>query len=177
MTEKLPENPILITKIMSEELRLLWQRKGITVAQFIELQKELPSGITEEMIAGWMSLRIQDVLPSHWNFVVGTWSMFPNVKVRISKFDLENRTKKWAKVAGTSRIEITDEMHAHFLSELKRTGADILIDLVQVDGAPLGFNESAVKILKYRQAKTVRDDYWEFIMRRLSDMPDFSSAR
>lgn len=73
MTEKLPEKPILITKIMSEELRLLWQRKGITVAQFIELQKDLPNGITEEMIAGWMSLRIQDVLPSHWNFVVGTW--------------------------------------------------------------------------------------------------------
>lgn len=103
--------------------------------------------------------------------------MFPNVKVRISKLDLENRTKKWAKVAGTSRIEITDEMHAHFLSELKRTGADILIDLVQVDGAPLGFNESAVKILKYRQAKTVRDDYWEFIISRLASMPDFSWAR
>ena len=177
MVEKVTEKPILITKIMSEELRLLWQRKGITVAQFIERQTELPCGLTEEMIVGWMSLRVQDVLPSHWNFVIGTWTMFPNFKQRKSKVHQESNSMKWAKAAGTIRIDLTKEMHDHFLSELKRTGADILVDIVQAEGAPLGLNEMAVKVIKYGYSKTVREDYWEFIMKRLSNMPDFSWAR
>lgn len=178
MTEKLTENPILITKIMSEELRLLWQRSGVTVAQFIERQADLPSGLTEDMIVGWISLRIQHALPSHWNFVMDAWSSMPNVAHKVSKIAPKARTVGRPKaVAGTIRIDVTDEMHAHFLSELKRTGADIELDIVQADGAPEGLNGRVVQILKHKTAKTVRDDYWEFIMRRLSDMPDFSRAR
>ena len=178
MTEKLTENPILITKIMSEELRLLWQRSGVTVAQFIKRQKDLPSGLTEDMIVGWISLRIQDALPKHWNFVMDAWSSMPNIAHKVSKIAPKARTVGRPKaVAGTMRIDVTDEMHAHFLSELKRTGADIELDIVQADGAPEGLNGRVVQILKHKTAKTVRDDYWEFIMRRLSDMPDFSRAR
>ena len=172
------ETPFTITHAMSEELRLLWRGTGITAAQFIERQKDLPTGLTEDMIVGWISLRIQHALPSHWNFVMDAWSSMPNVAHKVSKIAPKARTVGRPKaVAGTIRIDVTDEMHAHFLSELKRTGADIELDIVQVSDAPEGLNGRVVQILKHKTAKTVRDDYWEFILRRLSDMPDFSQAR
>jgi hypothetical protein len=134
--------------------------------------------ITEDVIVGWISLRIQDALASHWNFVIERWQAMPNVKGGNSKTVVRTRTVGRPKaVLGTNRIDVTEDMYVQFLSELKRTGADIQLDIVQANGAPDGLNERVVKILKYKSAKTVRDDYWEFIMRRLASMPDFKVAR
>ncbi|OYU75729.1 MAG: hypothetical protein CFE32_13185 [Alphaproteobacteria bacterium PA3] len=178
MTEKLPEKPMLITKTMSEDLRLLWRRCGFTPAEFMAWQASVPDGLTEEMIVGWISLRIQNALPSHWNFVIERWQTMPNAKSNPSKTTAQTRTVGRPKaVSGTNRIAVTDEMHTLFLSELKRTGADIDLDIVQIGDAPEGLNGRVVQILKHRTAKTVRDDYWEFVMRRLACMPDFVLRR
>ncbi len=172
------ETPIIITHAMSEELRLLWRGTGITTAEFIERQTDVPDGLNEAMIVGWISLRIQQALPSHWNFVIERWKAVPNGKSTQTKTAARPRTVGRPKaVSGTKRIEVTDELHALFLSELKRTGADIELDIVQASDAPEGLNGRVVQILKHKTAKTVRDDYWEFIMRRLASMRDFKVAR
>ncbi len=54
-----------------------------------------------------------------------------------------------------------------------RTGADIDLDLVQARGAPEGLKHRTILVLKRQESKTIRNDYWAFIMKTLEAMPDY----
>lgn len=43
---------------------------------------------------------------------------------------------------------------------------------VAAKDAPAGLTERVINIIKYRTARTVRDDYWAFVMDRLKTLPD-----
>jgi hypothetical protein len=172
MVENSLEKPIVITPAMSEELRLLWSRKGLTVAEFIDYCGALPNGLNEATIIGWISLRVRHALPSHWDFVVETWMVLRDAKPKFSHIKLGVRGGRPKGVDGTCRINVSPEMHQKFMSEMKRTGADITLDLVQAQSAPEGLKHRTVLVLKRQESKTIRDDYWEFIMSKLAGMPD-----
>jgi len=172
MIKSTNEESIIITPAMSEALRLLWKRKGISVAGFVDYCGVLPEGLTEGMITEWLALRVRHALASHWDFVIGAWQIMPSAKADCSPIKSGIRGGRPKGVSGTHRLAVTPDMHQRFMSEVTRTGADIDLDLVQARGAPEGLKHRTILVLKRQESKTIRDDYWAFIMRTLSNMPD-----
>lgn len=178
MTDSPPQilEPILRPKF--EAMRLEWQRTGVTIGQVLEMLEPLPHGLTREIVDGWMSNRIQNAIPSHWELVFQKFVELPDKAESPFVSPPLRPTKGRPKnIDGVKHIPITDEMHNQFVEEVLRTGADFVVDIAHADGAPVGLNERVIKILKYRNAKTIRNDYWEFISSRLEQMDTFDWSK
>lgn len=165
---------ILLTKIMNQEIRFHWRRVQLPVWQVLQQIEHKPDDLTTSEVNDWIGYRAKFVNENHWQLVIELMK-----KLEDAPNGLGGHKKPYRNVGhpnnilGTKRLPVTDEMHAHFLSELKRTDADIKLDLVDYEDAPEGLNYRVILILKLKEAKTIRDDYWEFIIKRLSEMPDF----
>lgn len=171
------ESIVRVSGLMTQEIRYHWKRVGMPIWQILRLIDSKPANLTVEIVNSWVGCRATHTNEAHWRLVMQTMERLP-AAVKDDDANVKRiRGGRPKSVAGTIRIDVTDEMHAHFLNELSRTGADITIDLADSEDAPEGLNYRVIQILKLNEAKTIRDDFWEFIMRRLSDMPDFSSAR
>lgn len=173
MIKNTDEETIIITPAMSESLRLLWKRKGVSVAGFVDYCGALPAGLTEGMITEWLALRVRHAVSSHWDFVIERWQMIPSAKAGYSHIKSGVRGGRPKGVSGTHRVSVTPDMHQKFMSEIARTGADIDLDLVEARGAPMGLKHRTILVLKRQESKTIRDDYWAFIMKTLGAMPDY----
>ncbi len=174
MTYSPPPSPRPILRLSFDTMRLEWQRTGVTIRQVLEMLEPLPQGLTREIVDGWMSNRIQNAIPSHWELVFQKFVELPDKA--LSPFvaaPLRSTKGRPKNMEGVKHIAITDEMHNQFMAEIMRTGADFVVDIAHADGAPFGLNERVIKILKYRNAKTIRNDYWEFIIKRLGQMETF----
>lgn len=171
------ESIVRVSALMTQEIRYHWKRVGMPIWQILRLIDSKPAELTVEIVNSWVGCRATHASEAHWRLVMGAMAKLPDATKNDNSTVKRIRGGRPKGVAGTIRIDVTDEMHEHFLNELSRTGADITIDIADCEDAPEGLNYRVIQILKLNEAKTVRDDYWEFIMRRLSDMPDFSRAR
>lgn len=155
-------------------MRLEWQRTGVTIRQILEMLEPLPHGLNREVVDGWISNRIQRAIPYQWQLVLQKFVELPDKENSPFVSPPLRPTKGRPKnIEGVKHIPITDEMHKRFMAEILRTGADFVVDIAHADNAPIGLNERIIKILKYKNAKTIRNDYWEFIMSCLAKMDNF----
>lgn len=174
--EQCPDGALYLTKIMNQEIRFHWRRVGLPVWQVLQKIEQRPDELTALVVNDWIAHRVQFVDEAYWRLILEFIASLPNASETIGRNRKRYRNPGHPpNVAGTMRIDVTDEMHAQFLRELQRTGADLQLDLCDCDDAPEGLNYRVVLILKLHEAKTVRDDYWEFIMRKLSSMRDLGS--
>lgn len=159
-----------LTKSMVQEIRFHWKRSGLPV--YVVVRGLAGRGVSLDAlrVQAWVSGRARQVPAAEWCAVLEAYRTAPDglafgrEKMRMRGYPPH--------APGIARIAVADAMHAQLMAELARTGAEILLDIVQGEGAPEGLNERVVAILRHRTAKTVREDYWAFIMNALASMPD-----
>lgn len=163
---------IRVSAIMTQDIRYHWKRAGMPIWQIMRLIDPKPDELTTDIVNGWVACRATHAAEAHWRLVIEVMTKLPDATKNDNSTVKRIRGGRPKGVDGTKRIIVTPDMHAHFLNELKRTGADITIDLADSEDAPVGLNYRVIQILKLNEAKTIRDDFWEFIVRKLAIMAD-----
>lgn len=167
-----PDSPqfLPLTKTMVQEIRYHWKRSGLPAYVVVRGLAGRGLSLDARSVQAWVSGRARHVPADGWRSVLDAYRTAPD---GLTAGREKMRMRGYPPHApGIARIEVTDEMHERLMAELARTGAEILLDIVQGEGAPEGLNERVVAILRHRTAKTVREDYWAFIMSALASMPD-----
>jgi hypothetical protein len=159
------------SKSMNQEIRFHWRRTGLASWQVLKQLDPKIDDLTALTVNDWIAYRVRYVNKNYWDAVLGLWVSLPDAH---DDADIvPYRTIGYPRhVAGTVRLEVNAEMYSFFTAELHRTGAETKIDFVQAEFAPEGLNERMVQILRHKTAKTIRSDYWWFMIETLSRMPD-----
>jgi hypothetical protein len=157
---------------MNQEIRYHWKRSGM--ASWKILKRIIPArdGLDIMTLNDWIAYRVRWVEGNHWDAVLALWRELPDAKANGNQ---NARVGYPPNVAGTTRLDVTPEMYHLFMSELERTGAEVKLDLVDSEHAPEGLNERVVQIFRRHEAKTIRSDYWIFMIETLARMHDQES--
>ncbi len=173
MIDQSKPEPVFISKMMHQHIKYLWRQSRLCGWQIADKLKSNGDVIEASTIHDWIAGRMKHADPAQWQKVIEVLEAHIAMPIIAPQVDTNKRSVGHPRaVAGTMRLSVTPAMHAEYMDELKRTGADERIDIVQAFGVPEGLNDRVILILRLQSAKTVRDDYWAFIMTTLKAMRD-----
>jgi hypothetical protein len=165
-------NLIYFSKPMNQEIRYHWKRSGMASWQILKRVVPARIGLDVMMLNDWIAYRVRRVDQDDWQAVLAVCAALPDANADGNQ---NRRVGYPPNVAGTTRLDVTPQMYQLFMSELERTGAEDKLDLVDAINAPEGLNERVIQIFRRQEAKTIRSDYWTFIIETLARMPDQES--
>lgn len=166
-------NLTYLSKPMHQEIRYHWKRSGLPAWKIIDLVNPRPDRLTIMILNDWISYRVRWVNQGDWNAVLAVCKDLPDANPSNQQDHAEYRRVGYPpNVEGTTRLDVTPQMFQMFMTELERTGAEVKLDLVDSEHAPDGLNERVVQIFRRQEAKTIRSDFWEFMIATLASMPD-----
>jgi hypothetical protein len=169
-------NLTYLSKPMNQEIRYHWKRSGLPAWKILGLVNPRPDRLTIMILNDWIAYRVRWVNQDDWNAVLAVWKDSPDANLPDQQDHAEYRRVGYPpNVEGTTRLDVTPQMFQTFMTELERTGAEVKLDLVDAENAPEGLNERVIQIFRRQEAKTIRSDYWEFMIATLASMPDQES--
>jgi hypothetical protein len=167
---------IYFSKTMHQEIRYHWKRFGLPAWKILDRVSPRRDRLTIMMLNDWISNRVRLVNQDDWNSILAVCKNLADTNLSNQQDQTEYRRVGYPpNVEGTTRLDVTPQMFQMFMTELERTGAEVKLDLVDSEHAPEGLNERVVQIFRRQEAKTIRSDYWTFMIATLASMPDQES--
>ncbi|MEO1190271.1 MAG: hypothetical protein AAFY02_00815 [Pseudomonadota bacterium] len=146
---------------MIATLRALRARTGVGASALLKHAADCPDGLTAAMLASWLYPhgRTKTVRRDHYRFACALWQSLPDDP--------------------HPRIPLTEEMHRTLSFHRDRTGIRPKALLTHASDVPEGLTRGLIQrwLHAKRPVKTVRADYYEFVVDLWAGLPDAPVAK
>jgi len=139
---------VTLTPKIVAELKTLKEQTGVGAIALLRGQKNCPKGINAGIINAWLSGKCKTANERHLDFVSKAWK------------------------AQTPRIKITDKIYKEIRAEMQRTGSSATTLMNRLLPVPVGFTKNILDSILARSAKTMPQDYFNYLMDGLKNLPD-----